>query len=176
MNKYTVQTKEEANTLLKEHKTNTFVYALIVDNDPVIIGEGTGSRINVIFPGLKAPSHQKVAIAAFASLGGTNIQRMIIPTSSKQESESLEEQLKTEYNFHNKSVYDKNKEYYLKRLKQLGMVENKTFTTLLYPVLDAQGSEMGGFKKWISTHEYSETFPGFREYVSKIFGGYYSDL
>ena len=50
------------------------------------------------------------------------------------------------------------------------------FTTLLYPILDAQGSEMGGFKKWINTSEYTETFPGFREYVSKIFGGYYSDL
>jgi len=173
---YTVQTKEEANTLLKEHKTNTFVYALVVDNDMVILGEGTGGRMNVIFPELRAPSHQKVAIAAFATLAGKNIQRLIIPTTSKKESLEAEKELKKEYNFHDKSVYDKNKEYYHKRLNQLGTIENKTFTTLLLPVLDAQGSEMGGFKKWINTSEYMETFPGFKEYVHKIFGGYYSDL
>lgn len=63
MNIHTVQTKEEANKLLKEHKTNTFVYALVVDDEMVVLGEGTGDRKNVIFPGHKAPGHQKAAIA-----------------------------------------------------------------------------------------------------------------
>ena len=173
---HTVQTKEEANTLLKEHKTNTFVYALVADNDMVIVGEGTGGRMNVIFPGLKAPSHQKVAIAAFATLTSKDIQRIIIPTICKEESERIEEEYKKEYNFHEVSVYDKNLKYYYKRLNQLGVIENKIFTALLLPLLDSQGSDMGGFKKWIKTPIYTETFPGFKEYVSKIFGGYYSDL
>ena len=173
---HTVQTKEEANTLLKEHKTNTFVYALVADSDMVIVGEGTGGRMNVIFPGLKAPSHQKVAIAAFATLTSKDIQRIIIPTICKEESERIEAEYKAANAFHDASVYDKNLKYYHKRLNQLGAIENKTFTPLLLPILDAQGSEMGGFKKWINTAEYTETFPGFREYVHKIFGGYYSDL
>lgn len=176
MNLYTVQTKEEANNLLKEHKTNTFVYALVVDDEMVVLGEGTGDRKNVIFPGHKAPGHQKAAIAALATLTGKNIERCIAPTQGKTESLLLEVKLKEQYNFHGKSVYQKNKEYYKKRLEQLNMPENKMFTTLLYPILDAQGSEMGGFKKWINTPEYSESFPGFREYVSKVFGGYYSDI
>ena len=54
--------------------------------------------------------------------------------------------------------------------------KNLKIQTLIDKARDAQGSEMGGFKKWINTPEYTETFPGFREYVSKIFGGYYSDL
>ena len=176
MNMYTVQTKEEANKLLKEHSTKTFVYALVVDDEIVVLGEGTGDRKNVIFPGHAAPSHQKAAIAALATLTGNKVERRIAPTQSKQESEQLEDQLKGQCNFHNKPVYQKNREYYNKRIEQLNIPENKMFTTLLYPILDAQGSEMGGFKKWINTPEYTETFPGFREYVSKIFGGYYSDL
>ena len=173
---HTVQTKEEANKLLKEHSTKTFVYALVVDGEMVVLGEGTGDRKNVIFPGHAAPSHQKAAIAALATLTGITIERKIAPTQSKQESEQLEDQLKSQYNFHNKSVYQKNIEYYNKRIVQLNIPENKMFTTLLYHILDAQGSEVGGFKKWINTTEYKETFPGFREYVSKIFGGYYTDL
>jgi len=176
MNIHTVQTKEEANKLLKEHKTNTFVYALVVDDEMVVLGEGTGDRKNVIFPGHKAPGHQKAAIAALATLTGSRVERKIAPTQSKQESIQMEDDLKSKFNFHLKSVYQKNKEYYKKRIEQLNIPENKMFTTLLYPILDAQGSEMGGFKKWINTPEYTETFPGFKEYVSKVFGGYYSDL
>jgi hypothetical protein len=176
MNIYTVQTNEEANNLLKEHNTNTYVYALIVDDEMVILGEGTGARKKVIFSDETAPGHQKVAIAAFATLIGKKIERKIIPTKSKTESKQLENQLKVQYNFHDMSVYEKNIEYYKKRIEQLNIPENKMFTTLLYPILDAQGSEMAGFKKWINTTEYTETFPGFREYVNKIFGGYYSDL
>ena len=176
MNIYTVQTKEEANKLLKEHNTEFFVYALVVDDHMVILGEGTGDRKRVIFPGHAAPSHQKAAIAAFATLTGKKVERKIIPTKSKTESEQLENQLKEQYNFHDMSVYEKNIEYYKKRIEQLNIPENKMFTTLLLPLLDSQGSEVGGFKKWINTTEYKETFPGFREYVNKIFGGYYSDL
>jgi len=176
MNIYKVQTKEEANKLLKEQKTNTFVYALLVDDEMVVLGEGTGERKNVIFPGHKAPGHQKAAIAALATITGEKVERWIIPTKSKQESEEIEEQLKEQYNFHKMPVYDKNIIFYKKRIQKLNIPENKMFTTLLYPVLDAQGCEMGGFKKWINTSEYAETFPGFREYVSKLFGGYYSDI
>lgn len=176
MNIYTVQTKEEADKLLKEHKTNTFVYALFVDDEVVVLGEGTGSRKNVMFPGLKAPGHQKAAIAALASLTGKKVERKIIPTKNKSENLIIEVELKEKYNFHEKSVYEKNIEYYRKRLEQLNIPENKMFTTLLYPILDAQGSEMGGFKKWINTNEYADSFPGFREYVNKVFGGYFSDI
>lgn len=176
MNTYTVQTKEEANNLLKEHKTNTFVYELFVDDEPVVIGEGTGDRKNVIFPGHKAPGHQKAAIAALATLTGRKVERKITPTRNKEESLLLEVELKKKYNFHREPVYDKNIAYYKKRLEQLNIPENKMFTTLLYPILDAQGSEMGGFKKWINTQEYADSFPGFREYVSKVFGGYFSDI
>jgi hypothetical protein len=171
-----VQNIEEANNLLKAHNTRTFVYALLIDGEMVILGEGTGDRKKVIFPGLAAPSHQKAAIAALATLTGKKIERWIIPTQSKQEGEQIEEQLKEKYNFHEMSVYEKNIMFYKKRILQLNIPENKMFTTLLYPILDAQGCEMGGFKKWIKTSEYAETFPGFKEYVSKLFGGYYSDI
>jgi hypothetical protein len=171
-----VQTRKEASKLLKEHNAEFFVYALVVDDEMIILGEGTGDRNKVIFSGHKAPGHQKAAIAAFATLTGKKIERKIIPTKSKTESKQLEVQLKQQYNFHDMSVYEKNIEYYKKRIAQLNIPENKMFTTLLYPILDTQGSEVSGFKKWINTTEYKETFPGFREYVNKIFGGYYSDL
>ena len=191
-------TNDDANRVLKEHNTDTYAYAMVADGDVVILGEGTKGRKNVMYPGLKALSHQKVFIAAAAHHVCQDVARLIKPTKYKNEkaynpsfnkktdkiedfdtvlqiNTCIEEHLFNEFDFHEKTTIDKNMEYYHRRLKQLGMEENEWFTCLMAPLLESQGSDMGGFKKWLIRLDEFPCGKGIRLYVSKILGGYYTD-
>ncbi|NBW58387.1 hypothetical protein EBR43_11565 [bacterium] len=191
-------TNDDANDCLNQHNTNTYAYAMVADGDVVVLGEGTNGRKNVMYPGFRALSHQKVFIAAAAHHVCKNVVRLILPTRYKNEkafnpnfnkktdkiedfktmlqiSTCIEEQLFKEFNFHDKSTVDKNMEYYHRRLEQLGMQENPWFTSLMSPLLRSQGSDMGGFKEWVAEWDLFPNGKGIRSYVSKILGGYYTD-
>lgn len=186
---FVCQTNKEANHILKTNKTTTYVYALIADGDIVILGEGTRNRKIVMYPGFKAPSHQKVFIAAAATNVCKDLARIIIPTKFKkikkkdsytqeeirQTSELLEAHLFNRFNFHDKKVREKNMLYYFKRLEQLNMKEKRLFTKLMLPLLDSQGSDMGGYKKWVFEWDEEPELKGLKTYINKLLGNYYKD-
>lgn len=183
--------RQHADAFLKEKRTRFFVYLLHANNLPIVLGEGSnkkldtgrvgaGGRKDVLFPGSAAPSHQKALTAAFASLVFSDCVRVIFPTKSKKHSKHLEEVFKRYFkfgkNYHGKGVYELNMELYHLRLKQLGWEEDKRLTSLLKVLLNAQGCEMGNFKKELLP-EWTELFyPELTNKVKMLFGGYYSDL
>lgn len=57
----------------------------------------------------------------------------------------------------------------------LGIKENKHFTNCLLHLIYISGCEMNKFKSKVLP-KLNESYPGFREYVQKLFGGYYTDL
>lgn len=195
---FVCNTNKEANLLLKEHNTNTYAYAMVADGDVVVLGEGTDGRKKVMYPGYKALAHQKVFIAAAAHHVCKDVVRLIKPTKYKNEKSfnpnfnkktdriedfdtvlqintCIEDHLFNEFNFHEKTTVYKNMEYYYRRLKQLGIEENKWFTSLMSPLLKSQGSDMGGFKEWVADWDLFPNGNGIQSYVSKILGGYYTD-
>ena len=169
------QTHGEANSLLKQHKTRTFVYVLLGNDEPIIVGEGTDDRKKIIFPDCTALSHQKALAAAFAHhLYRGNIYRIIFPTKCKADNKPLEREIKQMTGFGEKDVFVLNTELYRKRLKQLNMQEDTKFTDLFMVLLNAQGCEMSNFKQHL-IHGFDRVYPSFKATTIKLLGGYFAD-
>ena len=162
-NAFVVDCAKKATSLLREFNTKTYVYIMIADDSIVILGEGTGNRGYLMFPGRAAPAHLKAITAALATHTSSKVERIIIPTDSKEESLEIEKE------FHNVSVDQKNKELYNKRLEQLN-IENVNSTAMLF-LMNATGTDMGTFKKIRSSINAEEN-----KFITEVFGGYYSDI
>lgn len=169
------KSNDDANTLLKQHKTRTYVYVLLGNDEPIIVGEGTDDRKKIIFPDCTALAHQKALAAAFAhNLYKNNIHRIIFPTKCKAENKPLEKEIKKMTGFGEKDVFVLNTELYHKRLKQLGLREDKKYTDLLMVLLNAQGCEMSNFKQHL-IYGFDRVYPSFRKTTIKLLGGYFAD-
>jgi hypothetical protein len=169
INAEVVDGSNHMNRVLKQANTNTYVYVMIADNKIAVLGEGTGGRGYLIFPGRCAPAHLKAITAALATHTSKKIERVVIPTKSKEESLVIEKELFNTFNFHETSVDEKNKKLYEKRLLQIGRKDMKS-TAMLF-LMNATGTDMGTFKKIRSLISKKEN-----EFISAVFGGYYIDI
>lgn len=149
----------------------TYVYLLIADNEVTVLGEGAGRRGIVIFPGYTPPAHIKMFTAAMSTLTSEKVERVIIPTQSKEESKRIEKELKRIFNFHSVSIDERNLELLDRRCRQIGREIPKEYKVALFPLIMATGSDAGTFKKMVPYLE--DLYPGFRHFVNKFFGGYY---
>lgn len=157
--------------VLKQADTKTYVYVMIADGEIIVLGEGTGNRGFVMFPGRAAPAHLKAITAALADSTADVVERIVIPTPGKEASIDIERCLFKEFNFHDVSVDQKNELLLEKRLKQLGGELSKETKVALMPLLYATGTDMGTFKK------YKHHLPGdVLESISEIFDNYYTDI
>jgi len=169
------KTYSDADDLLKQHYTKTYVYVLLGNDEPIIVGEGTGERKKIIFPYCTALHHQKALAAAFAhSVYKDNTFRIIFPTKCKADNKSLEKEIKELVGFGKKNVFSLNSELYHKRLKQLNMKEDFKYTDLLMVLLNAQGCEMNNFKQHL-IFGFDRVYPSFRATTIKLLGGYFID-
>lgn len=166
-----IKDSEEANILLKSHNTKTYVYLMIADGEVIILGEGTGARGFVTLPNRAAPAHLKAITAALAHHVYDKIVRIFIPTESKDESREIEAELFKTYDFHSKSVDDKNTLLLEMREKQLGLKLDKESRVAIMPLLYATGTDMCTFKKYRK-----HLSKNVNENIGKIFGQYYTDL
>ena len=166
-----VKDASEANKLLKEYETKTYVYVMLADNEIVILGEGSGARGYVMFPGRCAPAHLKAITAALTHKTAKDVECIIIPTSSKKESLDIEGQLFKMYDFHDVSVDTKNEILLEKRLAQMDWNISNDVKIALMPLLYATGTDMGTYKKY-KQHLPEEVVQD----ISKVFGGYYKDI
>ena len=165
-----IEIVEELTALRLKH----YVYVLVVDNEIVVLGEGTGRRGYVIFPGFTLPGHMKAFTAALATLTGKVIERIIIPTYDKGEALGVESRIKHDFGFGEVSVDERNEALYIKRLHQTGIQHKPEFTIGIMPLMYATGSDASTFKKMLSSIE--ELTPGFCDFINQIFGGYYLPL
>lgn len=167
----TVKNASEANKLLKEHNTKTYVYVMIADDKIVILGEGSGARGYVMFAGRCAPAHLKAITAALTHKTAKKVECIIIPTADKKESLDIEGQLFEAYDFHDVSVDEKNEILLEKRLEQMDWNITNEVKIALMPLLYATGTDMGTYKKY-KQHLPEDVVNG----ISKVFGGYYKDI
>lgn len=170
-NAVVVSAATEANRILKEKETKTYVYVMIADDEIVILGEGTGGRGYVMFPGRCAPAHLKAITAALTHKTASVVECIIIPTSGKEESLTIESKLFNTYDFHERSVDEKNEMLLEKRLTQMDWDISNDVRIALMPLLYATGTDMGTYKK------YKRHLPeNVVQDISKVFGGYYKDI
>ena len=170
-NAHIVKCAVDANKLLKGYTTKTYVYVMIADNEIVILGEGSGARGYVMFPGRCAPAHLKAITAALTHKTAKDVECIIIPTSSKKESLDIESQLFKRYDFHDVSVDTKNEILLEKRLTQMDWNISNDVKIALMPLLYATGTDMGTYKKY-KRHLPEDVVQD----ISKVFGGYYKDI
>lgn len=170
-NAHSVECAVEVNKLLKEYNTRTYVYVMIADNEIVILGEGSGSRGYVMFPGRSAPAHLKAITAALTHKTAKDVECIVIPTNSKKESLDIEGQLFKRYDFHDVSVDEKNEILLEKRLTQMDWSISDDVKIALMPLLYATGTDMGTYKKY-KRHLPEDVVQD----ISKVFGGYYKDI
>lgn len=166
-----VEDSEQVNALLKKHNTKTYVYIMVVDDQVLILGEGTGARGFVILPNRAAPAHLKAITAALGHHVYDDVVRIFIPTESKEESLEIERELFTTYDFHSISVDDKNTKLLEMREAQLGIELDQATRVALMPLLYATGTDMGTFKKYRK-----HLAPEINKAITDIFGGYYKDM
>jgi hypothetical protein len=198
---YIVKTKEDAFDVLLKANTRFYCYALICDNEALVVGQGSNrcnrdsnklqpaGRCNIIFPGGTAYGHQKALTSALGHLTSKNSLRVIIPTQSKKEAEGFEKKIKEALNFGTDyggmSVKDLNETLFEKRIQQLypdlDLSDYKTtddykkFKYLIKEIINPSGCEMANFKKDIYEAE-ALFYPGLVKKIKDMFGGYFSDI
>ena len=176
---FEVSSSKDRLNILKEHNTDKYVYILIADGKIELLGEGTGSRGNVMFPGMGAPAHLKAIPMALVYHTSNDIMRLVIPMEDKEEALLNESALFEQFNFHNVSLDDKNDTLWEKRRAQLindGVKEEDLdsaegiFDSLLF----ATGTDIGTYKKLVKKgrRAHSKAAP----VIKKIVGGYFTDI
>ncbi len=176
---FEVNSSKERLNVLKDHGVDKYVYILIADGKIELLGEGTGSRGNVMFPGMGAPAHLKAMPMALVYHTSNDIMRLIIPMEDKEEALLNESTLFAEFNFHNVSLDDKNDILWEKRREQLvaeGVSEadldsaEGIFDSLLF----ATGTDIGTYKKLVKRGRRAHTKAA--PTIAKIVGGYFTDI
>lgn len=173
---FTPSSRREKDQILKDNPHH--VYMFIGDGEIYVLGEGIGSRSNLLFEGYRAPAHLKALVTAAAFHTCKDIVRVIIPTKSKEEALMLETHLKNLFNFHADSLDTKANKIINARCSQLGYsgiddLPNDilfAFESIVY----ATGTDIGTFKKNIKRRP--DRYAGISSFVKSYVGGFYTDL
>jgi len=198
---FIVKTNYEAYEILLKAKTRFYCYALICDDEALVVGQGSNrqnkttkklqpaGRCNIIFPGGTAYGHQKALTSALGHLTSKNSLRILIPTATKKIAEQLEEYIKASLNFGTdyggKTVKELNEFLFEKRIQQLypdlNLEDYKTtddykkFKYLIKEIINPSGCEMANFKNDMYEAE-ALFYPGLVQKIKDLFGGYFSDI
>jgi hypothetical protein len=148
-----------------------YVYVLLADDEPIVIGEGVKGRAKVLFPGFTIPSHIKAFTVAMATNLSNQTERIFITVDNKKEATRVETEIQNHFQFRSEKLDDKNLKLYRRRLEQLGIKEDKYSTIFLMPLILSTGSDVGTWRKILPYYE--DIAPGFLDFVNNLFGGYY---
>lgn len=160
-----------------------YTYIMVGDGTIYALGKGTDDRAKVFSAmetDLGANGHIKGGIGALMNILFKDIERIFIPTSSPQEALDIEDDLKSKFNFHEKSVKEVSSELFKQRLKDLQASlpasiwneyfgDNKTLKVLLRILGDPSGNDYATIRKVI--YDIEEDSPGTIKAFNLFFKG-----
>jgi hypothetical protein len=165
-----------------------YTYIMVGDGTIYALGKGTDDRAKVFSAmetDLGANGHIKGGIGALMNILFKDIERIFVPTSTPQEALDIEDDLKSKFNFHEKSVKEVSSELFKQRLKDLQASlpssiwneyfgNNKILKVLLIILGDPSGNDYATIRKGV--YDIEEDNPGIVKAFNLFFKGGFKPL